>query len=242
MTTSLDVAGATGKPVNKVGGAFMTDRSFATRGSELGVGGWPFYYVGRGGVLGDVDPDVVTAAFVFLPPSMVRKGWTRGRAVLSPESAVTAFLAACHAWGREHLAGCDGLPELIALGRRVMDDADVAGLPLFAGWRAVPLPEDPAAAAAQVLHVLREHRGGVHGIAVRATGLTPLQAVLAGRYGEEHARFFNWPQPWPDVSSLEETWAAAEALTNRLAAPAYEGLSEMERARFVELVQALPRV
>ena len=52
-----------------------------------------------------------------------------------------------------------------------------AGAPLFAGWRAQPVPTDRAAAAAHQLNVLRELRGAYHAGAVLAAGLTPREAI-----------------------------------------------------------------
>src|SRR3982751_3883877 len=47
--------------------------------------------------------------------------------------------------------------------RRVLGEADPAARPLFAAWRAMPIPEDSRGArAAVLLHLLREHRGGAH--------------------------------------------------------------------------------
>ena len=52
------------------------------------------------------------------------------------------------------------MPELVALVERVVDSAEAAALPLFAGWRALPRPDDAAGRLGLLLNVLREHRGG----------------------------------------------------------------------------------
>ncbi len=105
--------------------------------------------------------------------------------------------------------------------------AEPAGLPLFAGWRAFPLPDDAPARATQLLHVLREHRGGAHVMAVRAVGLSPLEAVLAGKQGAPNAKFFGWPEPYPEIDErLTSLRIEAERLTTEMVAPAYAGLTE----------------
>jgi hypothetical protein len=40
---------------------------------------WPFYFAGRGGVLGHVGPEVVHAVFYFFPFENVREQWATAR-------------------------------------------------------------------------------------------------------------------------------------------------------------------
>lgn len=234
-------AAASRWPVIRLGGAFMTDRATHVSGAELGLDGWAFYYAGRGGVLGDVDASVVQAAFVFLPPAMVRRGWDSARGVVTFAAATRRYAAACNAWGRTHLTGFDGVERLGELCAAVARAADPAGMPLFAGWRAMPLPDDAPARAAQLLQVLREHRGGAHGIAVLAAGLTPLQAIVAGPLGPSQASFQGWPEPYPDPAPFAQRHAEAERVTEALVAAAYATLTAEERAELVALLQAAQR-
>ena len=71
-------ATATAGPVSAVGSHFMLDGNTYKRGAELGFQGLDFYAAGRGGVLGDVDADVVAAAFAFFEPGHVRTQWEQG--------------------------------------------------------------------------------------------------------------------------------------------------------------------
>ena len=96
---------------------------------------------------------------------------------------------------------------------------------------------DGARRLAQLLHVLREHRGGLHLVAVVASGLTPHQAVLTGPGGPDNARFFGYQEPFEEVSHLIEVRAATEDLTDRLVAPAYDVLGHDERADLLALLQ-----
>ena len=66
--------------MSAVGSHFMLDGNTYKRGAELGFQGLDFYATGRGGVLGDVDADVVAAAFAFFEPGQVRTQWDAGRA------------------------------------------------------------------------------------------------------------------------------------------------------------------
>src|SRR4029434_4894210 len=91
---------------------------------------------------------------------------------------------------------------------------DGAGLPLFAAWRAMPVPDTaPGAQAAVNLHLLHEHRMGVHVVAVRPAGLTPLQAIIAGPEGETGAVAFGWQPPYPPAGPIgaRPRWAHSGA-------------------------------
>ncbi|MBW3653350.1 MAG: AAA family ATPase [Actinobacteria bacterium] len=168
----------------------------------------------------------------------LREQWETARAVMPPLQAALEYAAACQDWGREHLAGADDLERLVELLRRVAAAADPAGAPLFAGWRALPLPEDAAGAAAQLLHVLREHRGALHAMVVLTSELSPLEAVVAST-GHPGAQFNNWPEPYPEPEPLLEAYAEVEELTDELAAKMYGALSDEEREEFVTLLHGV---
>jgi hypothetical protein len=122
---------------------------------------------------------------------------------------------------------------------RVVDAAEPLGLPLFAGWRLLPRPDDAPGRLGLLLNVLREHRGAVHTAAVAAMGIPPLAAIMAGSYGEASARFFEWPEPYPDPAPWRARWDAAEDLTSAAAGTPYDALDHAERAELVELVATL---
>ncbi len=237
--TPQDTARALKKPVGDLGMQFMADPLTREAGKALGLRGRPLYHLGRGGALGDVPADVVVAAFAFFPPAVVTEHWEAGRAVLAPAEAARAYAGMCNDWGRRTLTGKPGLERADELVGRVVDGAQCAGLPLFAGWRQVVVPSDVPGRLAQRLHVLREHRGAVHAAAVAAVGLDPLAAIMAGTYGAANATFFEWPEPFPDPEPYREAWAAAEELTSAAAATPYELLSAPERAELVALLTDL---
>ncbi len=227
-------------PVGKHGGAFMFDADCFARGAELGLDPWAWYHCGRGGVLGDPDPSVVVAAFGFFPPALQTKAWNKGVAVLPASQVATHYAEACAAFGRAHFAveGAERLAELLT---KAMDAAEIAGLPLFAGWRhkLYDGPTDGPARLALALMTAREHRGGNHLLAVVAAGVPPLNAVVSGRYGTTNAEFFGWPQPWPDPAEYADAMRGVEVTTDALVCSAYAALSEAERAELVTGLRAL---
>jgi hypothetical protein len=79
-------------------------------------------------------------------------------------------------------------------------------------------------------------------MAVRALGLSPLEAVLAGKIGASNAQFFGWPEPYPEIDdALRSRRIEAEQLTTEIVAPAYAGLTETEATDLVELLGAAER-
>jgi hypothetical protein len=207
-------------------------------GADAGyANGFAWYTAGRGGVLGDVDADVVVSSFAYFEPNLVRKMWTAGTAVEGARAAGRRYATACADWGKKRLAGVDGMARLAELADRVIDQASVEGLTLFAGWRAEERPSDPAAHAYFDIHLLRELRGCVHIIATTAQGLSALEAILTdANGGPGRAKNFGWPEPYPDTATLTAQRQAAENDTDRMLTRFYSVLSASERAELVELV------
>ena len=215
---------------------FMMDGATYKHGATLGFEGIDFYFLGRGGALGDVDGDVVAAAFVFFNPAVVTEAWDRGRKVCPPADAARAFAATGHRWADAHLpAGVDygRLAELLG---RVLDASSVAGAPLFAGWRRLPEPESAAALALHRLNALRELRGALHGAAVLASGLTPPEALFVKT--PFMSGLFGWGDPPAPTEAHRAVWAQAEAATDRAVARGFVALDDAERSELVDLVTA----
>ncbi|WP_246267106.1 SCO6745 family protein [Nonomuraea typhae] len=232
-------------PIGKLGGGFMLSREVKTLCEEHGLGPREMYFRGRCGVLGECDADVVASVAVFFPLAHVRESWDGGRK-MPVEQAVELYTAACHAWGRRRLGDFDGCARLAELLEPVVERASPIGAPLFAGWRAVPLPDDAPARATQLLHVVRELRGGLHANAVLAAGVHPLDAALATDHdppfghstGEAMARFFTWPEPYPAPSpELVALRAEVEAVTDRLMAPVFSVLNAAESDELIRLLR-----
>ena len=233
---ALTAASRTADAVGSIGSHFMLDGATYKRGADLGFAGLDFYVVGRGGVLGDVDADVVAAAFAFLAPGHVRAQWEAGRAVLSPPEAAAEFAACCHAWAEAHVPDDLDAARLAELAGTVVASANPACAPVFAAWRTLPVPATPKAAAIHQMNALRELRNGLHAAAVIAAGLSPLEALSIRT--PHMAPLFGWAE-LAEVSDVSATWDGAEEATDRAMARAFEVLDESERDELVELVNAL---
>ena len=201
-------------------------------------GGFSYYVVGRGGVLGDVDASVVVSAFAFFAPSLVRSLWDAGVAVEGARKASDRYALACAEWGRQRLgafAHAERLAELLA---KIVDHADPTGLALFAGWQTQSRVDDALGRCYQLLHVLRELRGSVHIVAIVAHGITPLEALLVnpGSTGEAQAKRFGWEGDFPNADSLHAAFASSEELTNVLMARHFDVLPESEQNELIALV------
>lgn len=236
--TPEQTAAALKDVVGGFGFAWMTDPGVRARGkAELGLRGRALYHLGRGGALGDVEVEVVAAAEAFFPFEVVRLHWTEGRAVMAPRDAAIAYAGLCSAYARDRFG--DVPQRAVELVERVVDGAEPLGLPLFAAWRALPRPDDAPGRLGLLLNVLREHRGSVHAAAVAAVGMHPLAAICSGTYGVDNARFFEWPEPYPDPAQDKADWERAEELTCAAAGRPYAVLTEAERAELVLLLTGL---
>jgi hypothetical protein len=226
------------EPVGFLGGHWMLHPETLESCKEVGYPhGYAYYVAGRGGVLGDVDADVIAASFGFFEPSLVRTMWDIGVAVEGAAKASTRYGAACAQLGRTRLATFDGATRVSELAAKVADNVDITGLPLFAGWRALPRPDDAAGRAALLMHVLRELRGGVHLMAVVATGLGARGAVFATG-GQALADQFGWASPYDDLAGTSKQ--PSEDLTDEILTRLYGAvLSPDEAAELAELVAAM---
>jgi hypothetical protein len=240
MATTAESVHALAAPAGDVGGRWMLDPEVLGPCRNFGYpNGFSYYVAGRGGVLGDVEADVVAAAFGFFEPSLLRKMWEAGTAVEGARAAAARYGAMCAQWGRSRLHGFEGSARLADLIRHVVDSVDPAGMPLFAGWRAEPRPMDPEGLAYFMVYVLRELRGSAHVVAVVATGIAPLDAMLVSR-GEGRAKQFGWTEPFPDVSHLVELRDRAEVLTDEIMTRCFDrALNAAESAELLDLVLAM---
>lgn len=224
--------------VGSLGGAFFLSNQAKQAGKDLGLRGWPTYFVGRCGVLGPVDADVVEAVCGFFPASFVARAWNEGREV-DLTLAVEVYVRACQDWGREHLDSFTGAARLAELAEIVVRQTPSVGAPLFAGWRCLDLSDDPAARVAQLMTTLRELRGGLHLAAVLAAGLTPREAIVAGPGGAANAAFFGWTDTEIEESRFDDVIkgrAEAERETDRMLAKSWLQLGLEQRAEFATLL------
>jgi hypothetical protein len=106
----------------------------------------------------------------------------------------------------------------------------------------MPMPSPGPARTFQLCQTMRELRFGRHCVAVEASEMSPLEAVLSGPAGELSAEFFGWPRPYEDVVHLAAARSEVEAHTDRLHAPDFEILTDAERARVDAHLARLPVV
>ncbi|GIJ77325.1 hypothetical protein SAMN05443287_105210 [Micromonospora phaseoli] len=235
--TPEQVATASKPAVLALGEEYNRCPTTLRRARLLGISGWAFYITGRAGALGDVRAETVAAALGFIAPEAVADGWDAATRTVRPSEVAAASLAECVRWGEETLADLPRVDRLAALVEQAVAAADASAMPLFAAWRAMPSDAgSPGARVAVGLRLMREHFTGAHLVAVRASGMTPLEAVLAGPEGANGAMACGWPPPYPAVGPLVRRRLWAEAVTDRLVAPAFVALGPVDGAELVELL------
>lgn len=220
--------------INKVGGAYYFTPETLAYGKSIGLNGLQFYFGGRGGVLGDVEEPVVTSAFAYFAPSMVKKFWDGAKQVLPPRQIAREHFTCAHEFGRNLIGPIEGLVDFNELCAKVRFTIDPAGLALYAGLAAEPMPADPQAAAYQNIMVLREFRGSAHIIAILGSGLDIHVADAIS--SPENIKVHGYPEDALPIPTDEEReiMKRADALTNELTAKAYAILTPQERERFTE--------
>ena len=214
-TDVLDATIAAASPIEQVVAVFMLHpETFAesiAAGYQNPLTG---YVAGRGGVLGEATGGTVGSVFVIFEPNFLRGLWEEGIAVRGAAGAAEVYWDQAARFARKHLAAAEGLDRIAALGEKVIAATPDAGLPLYSGWRTMPLADDPPARALQVMHILRELRGGVHLNALTISDITPVEAHMLNK-GHQYAAMFGWPEPFADGRDKKDRYAEVEQATNR---------------------------
>lgn len=225
--------------INRIGGAFYFTPETLGRGRELGLNGLQFYFIGRGGVLGDVEWPVVASAFGYFSPTMVHKFWNSAQAVITPREGGRAFLECSREFGRQHLSQIDGLDEFCAAAEQVTNAIDPIGLPLFAAVNCEPFAVDLPARAMQHLTVLREHRGSAHLLALVAAGLDPRVADVIN--GSDNYTFHGWDQAEQPIPTQkdQDLMYQAHQLTNQLVSVPFSVLDDEGQQAFLVGLRAI---
>ncbi|MAT04341.1 MAG: hypothetical protein CL424_04775 [Acidimicrobiaceae bacterium] len=221
--TPREVIQAIKQPTGDIGAVFYFHPATLDRGKELGLDGFRFYFLGRGGVLGDVEPGVVQSAFGYFNPDLLAKMWNTGKERVSPRDAARAYIACCHDVGRSKLADVDGLDAYVEAATAVIDAVDGGALALFAGVRAEPVPDDTAGAAIHQAMVLRELRGSAHLAAIAAVGLSTRVAHAIKR--PDDLAMFGYEEPPAITDDDRAALERAEAITDDILEPAFAVLS-----------------
>ena len=221
---------------------------------------WDTYFAGRAAPLGrDVPAGVVHAIFYNFAPGEAARHIPRVWDLITPEAALAARDRGCVAALRRMLGDLADNPSVARAADLAVKAATCArteGRPLYAALRTLPAPEQPLARLWYAGNLLREHRGDGHVVALVANGIggTEAHVLLAlsqGMPAEKFGRVSHLPhaQLAAVVDGMRERgligadgWLTAdgravkariEALTDDLAAPAYDALQPRELAQLI---------
>jgi hypothetical protein len=223
---------------------------------------WDGYFAGRAAPLGPASAEVVHAVFYNFADGEVARHIPWVWEKTTPEEAIAVRERGSAAALRQtigDLADSPGLVRVADLATRAAVSAPTEGRALYAGLRALAVPEEPVARLWHAATLLREHRGDGHNATLLAHGIggTEAHVLLAlslGMRAEEFGRIHHLPQAQlaAVVDGLRgrglvdaaggftdagrEISERIEALTDELAAPAYEVLNAGE---FDELIAGL---
>jgi Helix-turn-helix family len=215
---------------------------------------WDGYFAGRAAPLGLAPAEVVHAVFYNFADGEVARHipWVWGK--ITPAEAIAVRERGSAAALRQMIGGLADSPVLVRAGdlaTRAAVSAPAEGRALYAGLRALEVPAEPVARLWHAATLLREHRGDGHNAALLAHGIggTEAHVLLAlslGMRAEEFGRIHHLPtaQLAAVVDGLRgrglvdaaggftdagrRTRQRIEALTDELAAPAYDVLSADE--------------
>ena len=215
---------------------------------------WDGYFAGRAAPLGFAPAEVVHAVFYNFADGEVARHipWVWGKT--TPQEAIAVRERGSTTALRQRigqLADSPGLVRLADLATRAALSAPSEGRVLYAGLRALDVPEEPVARLWHAATLPREHRGDGHNAALVAHGIGGteahvLLAVSLGMKPEDFGRIHHLPtaQLTAVINGLRNRGLVdaaggftdtgrkiteqIEALTDELAAPAYDVLSTDE--------------
>jgi len=223
---------------------------------------WDGYFAGRAAPLGLAPAEVVHAVFYNFADGEVARHipWVWSR--ITPQEAIAVRERGSAAALRQligDLADSPGLARAAALATRAAVSAPTEGRALYAGLRALAVPDEPVARLWHAATLLREHRGDGHNAVLVSHGIGGteahvLLAISLGMRAEEFGRIHHLPaeQLAAVIDGLRHRGLVdaaggftdagrdikqrIEDLTDELAAPAYAVLSGEE---LDELIAAL---
>lgn len=206
-------------PVLALGGDFMTGDEMAAHAQQLHIAKGGLYFRGRVGILGDVTAATARDVLAIFPDWLIEKTWSTSHK-LSRSTAVEAYVAACHEWGRARLSSFANAGRLAELLGVAVDGIDPPGAALAAAWQRAERPDDEAARVAHTAMVLREVRGAMHFASLTLVNLPITRAVLVDDLGGvTRLRRTGWSESAAEaiVASAREgdeaRWREAETAT-----------------------------
>ena len=226
---------------------------------------WDGYFAGRAAPLGLAPAEVVHAVFYNFADGEVARHipWVWGK--VTPEQAIAVREQGSAAALRQmvgDLADTPGLARAADLATRAGVSAPTEGRALYAGLRTLDVPEEPVARLWHAATLLREHRGDGHNAALVAHGIGGteahvLMALALGMQAGEFGRVHHLPkaQLAAVVDGLRdrglvdaaggftdagrEMKERIEALTDELAAPAYDVLTAEELDELIAVLEPI---
>ena len=230
---------------------------------------WDAYFAGRAAPLGrDVPAAVVHALFYNFADGEVARHIPRVWDVATPEAASAARQRGSVAALRRilgNLADTPAVARAADLVTKAGTSARTDGRALYAAFRTLPVPSEPVARLWHGANLLREHRGDGHTAALLTHGIGGTESHVlhalsedmpAGRFGRVshlpqarlaavvdgmRARGLVGTDGWLTAAG-RRTKERVEALTDELAAPAYDILEPAELDRLVDDLQPLAAV
>ena len=227
---------------------------------------WDGYFAGRSAPLGRVPAEVVHAAFYSFADGEVARHIPKVWDTTTPEAAHAARQQGCVAALRRILGDLVETPGLVRaadLLARASTGAPTEGRVMYAGLRALPVPEEPLARLWHAANMLREHRGDGHVVAlvserIGGTEAHVLSALDMGIYpAESFGRIHHLPRArlaevmdgLRDRGLLDAAGRMTEAgratkdriesLTDALADAPYESLEQSELDELVSLLEPI---
>jgi hypothetical protein len=227
--------------VSSIGSSFYVAPETAAQAEEIGLNRRQFYFLGRGGLLGDVKADVVESAFGFFAPRMVAEFWKAARASteLGPQAVGRVYLECLQDFGRRNFPSASESAAFCQAVENVVNSVDRAGLVLFSALAAEPLPDDLPGRTMQLMMLLRELRGGLHLLAVVGAGVTPRVAHYYRR-PDRFASFGYTNDEIPQIGAAErDAMARCDAVTDSLMVSAYRRLTPQDRVALADVINPL---
>jgi hypothetical protein len=215
---------------------------------------WDGYFAGRSAPLGRVPAEVVHAAFYNFADGEVARHIPKVWETTTPEAAHAARQRGCVAALRRilgDLVETSGFARAAELLARASTSAPTVGRVMYAGLRALPVPEEPVTRLWHAANMLREHRGDGHIVALVSEEIGGLEshvlsALDMGIYpAESFGRIHHLPEATlaevmdglHDRGLLDAsgrfteagraTKVRIESLTDRLAEAPYAGLEPL---------------
>jgi hypothetical protein len=215
---------------------------------------WDTYFAGRAAPLGLTPAEVVDALFYNFAPGEVARHIPKVWRTTTPEAAIAARRQGCVKALRRILGNrvdAASFARAAQLLIKAATSAPMEGRPMYAALRALPVPDDAVGCLFHAASLLREHRGDGHIVALMAEGVGGLEAHVllaldmdmpADKFGRIHHL------PKAQIEAVidgmrgrgligEDGWLSkqgravkqrVEALTDDLAAPAYDSLEPDE--------------